>query len=413
VRKLEKTVEAEVKKYPAQLLRKLLAKKLQLLGIENGNLVEAFAEHLLAGRTEVFKWDDGLDQPDSQISLDITKEDIDSLQKDFSEFLEVRLPKAVKNTVREAARVLLKGLDEHWPEIKLHDENEIHTFQRRLEFRWRACLDPLRMMLVASREIGEQFATSLAKSRATKGITKRQALSLLHMRACQTTTEVIALMDAGLPDGATARWRTLYEISVVMFVIEKYGDPVAERYMLHDIVAMREYMVNEWRFTGRTLEPKTLAGEQKELETQFQELLIELGAHFGNPYGWAVEVTNKKNPTFQDLEKTIDWNSLPPQYKWASYKVHAGAAGTLRTLGTIGNSHDVQAGSSNAGLEYPASHLAYSLLHVTAVLLADRRDLETQIQLMGLIMLRDRAVKNANLVARRLETEELGSHAPK
>ena len=99
-------------------------------------------------------------------------------------------------------------------------------FSDRIDLRWSKGLGPLRMMLIASREVGELFAEKLKRSKAKKGILKRKTLMILHMRAYRTTLEILTLIENGFPDGAYARWRTLYEITVVAFfkrIVQREG----------------------------------------------------------------------------------------------------------------------------------------------------------------------------------------------
>src|SRR5206468_2797969 len=92
-------------------------------------------------------------------------------------------------------------------------------FRERLEARWGKGFDLLRMLLTICRELGQDSAKRLRKSRAHKNRVLRSLMVRLHARACQITAEIITLMENGFADGAMARWRTLYEVGVVATVI--------------------------------------------------------------------------------------------------------------------------------------------------------------------------------------------------
>ncbi|WP_110752952.1 DUF5677 domain-containing protein [Phyllobacterium leguminum] len=404
---MNKIIGQQIQKVPRLLLRKVLQRKLEEQNIHDDGLLEALTDHILSQSAEQFRWEDGSEGTDKNLTLTLTEEDSNNLINDYKNFVELKVPKLVRNVIKSGAKLQVKNLGKRWAELKINDFNEMRHFRDHLELRWASGLDVLRMLLIASREIGETFSQKLFRSKAKRGLVKREAIVLLHMRACQTTLEIVTLLENGLPDGAYARWRTLYEISVVAFVIDRFGDEIAERYLAHDLVSMREYIINEYKHEGRKYEPQSLEGEEKEIEEGFQRVIAEFGQSFAGPYGWSADSLSLKSPRFQDLEKAINWVALPPQYKWSSYKIHAGVAGTVRTLGFVGNNHFIHAGATNAGLETPAINTAFSLVHMTSLLFGKLNDIETQIHLRSLILLRDKVVKKCQKTARKLEQDEL------
>ena len=56
------------------------------------------------------------------------------------------------------------------------------------------------------------------------------ALSMIHGRACQQFLEITFLLKAGFADGAYARWRSLYELSIIAEFISNTGEKMAESY---------------------------------------------------------------------------------------------------------------------------------------------------------------------------------------
>ncbi|WP_237401515.1 DUF5677 domain-containing protein, partial [Rhodovulum sulfidophilum] len=236
---------------------------------------------------------------------------------------------------------------------------------------------------------------------------RREALMILHARACQTTLEILTLIESGFPDGAYARWRTLYEITVVAFFISRFGDEVAKRYIAHDVVSARDLLENEFKFAGEVFDPSSLEGPARRIEDDYEAVVELFGRSFKGPYGWAADSLGCKAPRFQDLEQAVDWGALPPEYKWSSFKVHAGSAGTLRTLGSILGDKIIHSGATNAGLQTPAIHTASSLLQITSLIFPNPHQLETAVQLKALLILRDKVVKECRKAARKLERDEL------
>ncbi|MEH7829261.1 DUF5677 domain-containing protein [Gemmobacter denitrificans] len=405
--KLKKHLEENLKDIPKHFVRKLIAQKLADQGIENSSLLSALTEHISSGSSEDFHWDDGEPDITKKLSISFTDEDGHRIEKEVSAFLKDGLPKVIENTLRESAKSFVRSLDRRWPEQKVEERGDMRHFRDRLELRWGKGLDALHMLLISSREIGQNYAEKLSRSRAKSGRIKRQALVILHMRACQTTLEIVTLLGNGLADGAFARWRTLYEISVVAFLIDKFGDSVAEQYLAHEVVSLRETVINEFKHAGITYDEKNLRGEIKDLQDEFEAATDAYGRSFAGPYGWAASCLNLKSPRFQDLEEAIGWKALPPNYKASSHRIHAGIVGAVRSLSTIGGQPFIHAGASNAGLETPASNTAYSLLHVTSLLFGKSSDLEVQIQMQALVILRDRVVRECGKAAKTLEKDEL------
>lgn len=397
----------QVADLPRQFLRRTLKAKLKDQGIEDRGLLDALTAHILIKSGEEFHWDDGDDSFKKDLSIVFTEEDGEEIIQSLNRFLENGLPELIKSSIQDGAKSLVREMEKGWPEQKVHERNDERYFRDRIDLRWSKGLDPLRMMLTASREVGQDFADRLARSKAKKGVAKRHAIMILHMRGCQTTLEILTLLENGLADGAYARWRTLYEISVVAFVIERFGDEIAERYLDHDVVSMREAVINEIRHDGKNYEPGNPPKQLKELETDFKALLAEYGKSFAGQYGWAASHLNVKAPRFSDLERAVDWDALPPHYKWSSYKVHAGIAGGVRGLGSIGDQTIIHGGASNAGIDIPAVNTAYSLLHLTSLVFRKRDELEESIQMQALVILRDKVAKECSKAARKLEKEEM------
>lgn len=405
---LKKVLEEGLKKAPKILLWRAIKKKLSEHGIDDKKAVKAFADHILSDEEETFMWDDG---SDNCVKIEFTEQDEDQVLDAVNEFVAEKLPKIVDGSIKDAAKDVARELEKGWPALRLKEKSEARHFSDRIDLRWSKGLDPLRMMLIASHEVGELFAEKITRSKAKKGQNKRQVLSLLHMRACQTTLEIITLLENGLPDGAYARWRTLYEISVVAFFLDRFGDEAARRYIAHDAVSARDSLENQFKFAGELFDPSSLTGEAKRIEDVFVAVVQNFGKSFAGHYGWAASSLGINAPRFKDLEEAVDWGALPPAYKWSSFKVHAGSAGVLRSLGNVGSSQVIHSGATNAGLDTPAINTASSLLQITSLVFPHPSYLETAIQLKALLKLRDRVVKGCTKAASRLEKEELSIRA--
>ena len=387
-----------------QILSQFVEEKLHDYGIDGDEpLACAIAEYILSGAKGKFKWND---EKYSHVRLHFTDEDCDEILRRVKYFSKNELSPAIQVAVTESAKVVVKELENYWPEQKIFERHDLQAFRDRLELRWFKGLDPLRMLLTCAREISEKFEDAFVRSRAKRGKLCREVLILLHKRACQTTMEIITLLESGLADGALARWRTLYEIWVIAALIEKFGDDIAQRYFDHDAVVMKRYMDNELKYHSHESKPPISKKMQKEINRDFKVVVDRYETGFDSNYGWASHHLGCKNPTFQKLEEEVLQSSMVPTYKLASLKVHAGVAGLIRSLGDLTGEHVTLIGASNAGLEEPAVNTAFTLTQITSLLYGKSQKIENTLELATLCLLRDKAMVECTKVARKLEKEE-------
>ena len=178
----------------------VISKKLEECGIFNDEaLVTALTDHILNGRRETFTWSD---EKYEDIKLSLSASDFTDALDNVDRFLKEELPVAIEVAVGECATIVSRRLIEDWPEQKIYERTTMQGFRERLDLRWCKGVDPLRMLLTCAREINEDFLARLLRSKAKYGIIRRHVLILLHQRACQTSMEIIVLLENGLADGA-------------------------------------------------------------------------------------------------------------------------------------------------------------------------------------------------------------------
>jgi hypothetical protein len=378
----------ELAKTPRLLLLKLIKEKLSEQGLANEpGLAEALTDHFLNGGGDTFNWDDGKLPSHAAQDLALSFSDTDATRlNQLSDDFFGRLPAIIESTSNEAAERLVKTLERNWPERALYEQSVLDGFRGRLEARWGKAFDLLRMLLTSCRELGQETAKRLQKSRSNKNRVLRSFLIRLHARACQIAAEIITLVENGFADGAMARWRTLYEVSVVATVITDGGEALARRYIEHEIVESKLAM-DEYARCHVALGYKPIAArERRRVERAFAAAVETHGDAFGKPYGWAAAHLKKKRVTFRDLEDGAQRSSMRSHYKMASYNVHADTAKSIFfRLGVIGDHSIVIAGATDAGFTEPAQNTAITLTQITALLLADRAsNLDIMIQLQAL-----------------------------
>ena len=153
------------------------------------------------------------------------------------------------------------------------------------------------------------------------------ALANIHGRALQIYAEIMCLNKNGYADGAYARWRSLYELSVIATFISKYGEKVAEAFV-------------------------------KSADTD-------------DGYDWAraadcLKNSDKKFITFSYIqnkcrEETRFWRK---EYGFVNILVHASSQGTMYRMGAD-TSKAIPIGRSDMGMAISAVHSAMSLVQIT------------------------------------------------
>lgn len=154
------------------------------------------------------------------------------------------------------------------------------------------------------------------------------ALRIIHGRAMQIYLEIVCLNKNGFADGAYARWRSLYELSIISAFIFKYGEEVAESFI-------------------------------KSADTD-------------DRYEWArvadcFKSYKKKYVTFSAIQSncelaTKEWQK---EYGFVNQLVHASPQGTVYRLGGD-TSKAIPVGQSDWGMSISAIHSAISLSEITS-----------------------------------------------
>jgi hypothetical protein len=390
---IHKAFMGELAKVPRLILLKLITEKLAEQGLgDHTGLADALTDHCLKGDGDTFNWDDGApsNDPPRDFAISFSEKDVLKLGELADKFME-RLPAIIENTSKDAAERLLKTLKQRWPEQAAYERAVLEGFKERLEARWGKGFNLLRMLLIGCRELGEETATQLPRSRSNKKRILRSLLVRLHARACQITTEIVTLIENGFADGAMARWRTLYEVGVVATVIADAGEALAWLYLEHEVVESR-FAMDEYDRCHEALGFRPLPKRvRRRVERAFAVAVKTHGADFGKPYGWAAAHLKKKRVTFRDLEDAAQRSAMRSYYKMASYNVHADTPKSIFSrLGVLGDQSLILAGASDAGFRDPGQNAAITLLQITAVLLSERMsNLDVMIKMQALTMIRD------------------------
>lgn len=303
-----------------------------------------------------------------------------SVDQEVKAILE-RLPSETETLILQSvdnmAKIIRRQLNrELKPRIVELKENRA-AFNDRLWKRWQRPLELFHLFLALCNEAAADFNRFYRSRAAKKNDLVFEVLMRLQARGCQIALEVLTLLEAGLADGAHARWRSLHEVTCVAMFVRQQGQEVANKYLLHDLVqayrAGNRYQEYSIALGQRSLSKRTLS----KLERNYKLVKKKFGASFGKDYGWAATVIGKDNPGFADIEKAVGLEKLRPYYRWASDNVHANVRATQVKLGLPNSPGMLLAGSSDVGLADPGSGAAMSLLQLTNTLLTSRPNIDS------------------------------------
>ncbi len=209
----------------------------------------------------------------------------------------------------------------------LQERAETDEFLARNSQIWEKGFVASEAMYILALEAGNDvndYITTLKKEKLQEKMFRYYVLGELYGRACQQYLEIIYLVKGGFADGAYARWRSLFELSVISEFIRHNDEEVAKAY-----------------YSASFIEDARL-----------------------NWAKFAPCFAGKKRITFEDIKQqcsmsTDAWNN---QYRLANKVVHASAQGTFGRLGVPPtNRKFIPAGQSDYGLAIPAINAAISL----------------------------------------------------
>ncbi len=202
---------------------------------------------------------------------------------------------------------------------------------------WGHPLDLLELQVQLSKE-----AAAIAGDFSTEDYNFR-AIRIIHGRGCHVAAEILYLLKGGFSDAAEARWRTLYELTVISEFICLIGNSIGQRYISYEAVEMRNYYKPVIKYyenlgEGLSLEEKTKyedINKSYESANKDTQAYCELyGKSFERKdYGWAACAFKGKAPNFAEIEKKVG-NHIPSVLRNAAhFPIHVGPRAALYRRG--------------------------------------------------------------------------------
>ena len=179
----------------------------------------------------------------------------------------------------------------------------------------------------SSTRFGDEYLKYIDKNKKfetdSSGKSVFTALRYINGRAIHIANEILILLKNGYADGAYARFRTLFELSVLSDFIVKHGDEAAIKYMEYD----------------------------------------------GEKYGWASDILNIKNPNFYQIAENSNikkeyFDLWKKEFKLCHKLIHASPQGTFARIALKKPMDAILIGPCDDGLSLPAVNSIEALYHI-------------------------------------------------
>ncbi len=272
-----------------------------------------------------------------------TEEDVKKIIKHFESLdLQKLLQNMLQNTAEDTFLYMKETMFEEVMGFRANEQE----FIARQEHRAFVASEALYIMTLEAAESYSKHVESLSEEEVSSKYWVYIVMRSIHGRALQEFLEIITLMKNGFADGAYARWRSMYELSIIGSFISKHGEKVAKKFY------------------------EASATDDR--------------------YDWAKESgifsAKRKHITFNDLQNACDMSTdvWKEQYDLANKVVHASPQGTFARLSDMGTIPVIPVGRSDYGITVPGEHSAISLAQISAMFFTLFPEGDTLVQMQNI-----------------------------
>lgn len=288
-----------------------------------------------------------------------------------------RLGIVVADAAKSRGRDIYLALIGRGPTAVKAFRDDMVAFEGRLrEWPWGAALEGLDMMRIAATEGADAHYRQHWRDAGSGDDFRWEALVRLHRRGLMIAAEVSALLRAGFPTGAHARWRSLHEVSLLAFLLMDGDEDLAERYLCHQAIQAAEALRLILDHAARYPDEVPSRRSRGEIWAEERRLKDRYGKEYAGRYGWASKHLGQRNPSLKDIAKKVSMSHWAPYVRLADYAVHALSRSVHWDLGEP--TPDLpRVGATNYGLEEAGQGTGFSLAAAIVAFLLCRGDLDS------------------------------------
>jgi len=293
-----------------------------------------------------------------------------------SKFLETFQNSVTTTWPKYISESLLDKFDENLSVV----HNEKKEYETKIYKIWKEPFQLLETFICLTQEMGSNLNCDLRPEAAKSNDLIFEALIRLHGRAAQIALEILNLMEGGYPNGALARWRTLYEIAVVSSFIMGHDQETAKKFLLHEKIhsykSIAIYLNNKDKYERHNKLLGNMLPTESEIEyikSVKNELCETFGKDFSKDYGWVGNLI--QSPNLTTLAEDVGLDHYLAYTKMANIPVHSGSKGIIFSLGAEIKDF-IHCGPSYLGMADPGQLTACSLYQINVTLLMSRPSIE-------------------------------------
>lgn len=301
----------------------------------------------------------------------------------------------------------------------MYEENRLmmQEFESRLQLRWLDAFYIIQLFLTISTESSIELMDELYSNgeKSTDGSKTfinifESEMIQLQRQAIILAKEMNLLLKSGFSEAAFSRWRSLFEVSVIMGSMIK---------LKHKNTKQAQTVAQEFYLSGAIIE--RAVAEKNHNEDLVKQLTDEIETMGIDPqrlnklkrdYEWARSFTAKSPKEkiyFSDLIEFSELEHLKQEYKDACQYIHVSSYGLHNPLGEIPINNKIVFGPTNAGLSRPLQLILISLLNCTTSFLTLDYTIDRAIQIKLLEMVINESLELIVEIDRKIIEEENSS----
>lgn len=214
-------------------------------------------------------------------------------QKDIIEFegksynKESYMKFIMSDIKREISEYFSDDLHSDLDEQKKYYNHLMTSRKRRINSKLNKTLSLVKSIILKSSEVGKSIHDTIKISQNDGSITipneemVKFVLLKIHSRAMEVCGEILSLLEFGFVLGALARWRSLFEYTVIAQVLIDLNDyEIAMMYLKHDTISYYKAAIDLQKYA------KHRTPDFDEIEKNYNQLIRDYGDKYKNNYGW-------------------------------------------------------------------------------------------------------------------------------
>lgn len=298
------------------------------------------------------------------------------IEKVFSDELLSKHAKDILNTLEPKAPIM-------------YEENRLmmQEFESRLQRRWLDALYISQLFLTITTESTVELMEEIFEA-GDKNTEPNlnfipifdSEMLLLQKQSIVLAKEMLVLIKSGFSEAAFSRWRSLFEVSVIMkcFVKvmsdeESKAETVAKEFYISSIIREKKILLKKKKSVNHLVEEI----DKIDLDRERKEKL-----HID--YEWArnfINIRSGKKIYFNDLIDFSELNHLKNEYQDACQYIHISPYGLHYQISQLSSNDKIVFGPTDYGLSRPLQLLLISLLSTTTNFLTIDYTIDRAIQI--------------------------------